>query len=607
MRSAICTRLLAVIGLSSVVWWAACTEDQSRQGPNEELPSSDRVRDRVVQPSRSEFPTIVRLQPKVEAIGQFRPGVPIKVRAMIKANRNATTGTYQLWSLDEDESGLVGSGAQGKARLVTKESGGLGQGGQRQVQATITFKNPGYYRLLVRTVGSAPGPRMSGDSTIVDAGSALIRILVDERGGRAGSDYDPTAIAARQPKFGAYGPFLKAANPSGTALGTALPVQNVAFTSSSVTSQSAWTYSGHVSYYEANPTPQNLVLTPLPDALVSAKCMFGSFAQISVTTRTDANGNFSYTCPSDYGLTSGEIFLSNTNVYVRGKDGAAAGTTFSDGLGGFFDLRVANDVAVHVYRTLSLQIPKAFAKFGRTRPLTRVYVADIDGTYGINYNNGDDIIRTNYNRVYGEDGEFVSTHEFGHAFHHKAIESPASYSCNNGSHSINIANQLSCAFVEGFADFLAIWVAGDQLTTGWTGGYATDNALEENPWRASGDGSRIEGAAAAFMYDLVDGVSEPDAANNTANGDESFDTATYPGGWIAQVIGSCQMLSGARFVLSLDGMDQFVYCAEKSVSAQPLGVNWRTYNGATSGTAPAGWDPALIRRLWRYNFYNVAP
>jgi hypothetical protein len=610
MRTKACTRLSALLGLSAVIWWAGCT-DQSRQAPNEEPPTSDGVQDRVAQSPRDEFPTIVRLQPRVEAIGQLRPGVPIRIRASVKANRGATKGSYEVWSLDEDESGIVGPSAKGHARLLRRESGGLGRGSQRQLEATITFTKPGYYRVLVRAVGSSSEPRMSGDSTIVDAGSALLRILVEDKGGRVSSDYDATALAGRQPKFGAYGSFVKTATPASQSLRSSLPVHNAAFTSSSLASTAGYNWSGHVSYYEANPTPQNLVLTPLADALVSATCIypvtFGGSTSISV--RTDANGNFNFTCPSPYIIMTGDIFLSkNPYVYSLGKDGAVAGTSFSGSAGGFFDLRVANDVAVHVFNTLSRQVPKAFAKFTpRTRPLLRVYVADIDANYGINYNSGDDLIRTNYTRVYGEDGEFVSTHEYGHAFHYKAIETPNSYSCNNNSHSINVANQVSCAFVEGFADFFSVWVAGDQLTSGSTGGYSTDNAMEDNPWRALGDGSRIEGASAAFMYDLVDGASESDSPTNTANGDETFDTATYPGSFVVQAISACTLTVLVVGVTKLDGMDQFVYCVERSVSAQPLGVSWRSYNGITPPAAPAGWDPALIRRLWRYNMYNVAP
>jgi hypothetical protein len=609
MRSAFCTRLVGVIGLTGVVWWTACTEDQSRQGPNEEPVKSESTANQMAQPEHREFPTIVRLEPKVAAIGKLQPNVPIRIRASIKANRAAVTGSYELWSLDEEDSGVIGATAKGKPKLMKKESAGLGRGGQRQLEATITFTKPGYYRIQVRTFGSSPEPRMSGDTTIVDAGSALLRILVDEKGGRVSSDYDPTAIATRQPKFGAYGPFLESENPTSQSLGAALPVQNAAFSSSSVTSAAAYSYSGHVSYYEANPTPANLILTPLPNALVSVRCFYINPAQqTTLSLRTDANGNFSYTCPNNYPTTNGEIFLSNSPyVYVLGKDGVAAGTTFSDGFGGFFDLRVANDVAVHVYRTLSRQVPKAFTKFApRTRPLQRVYVADIDGSYGINYNSGDDLIRTNYTRAYGEDGEFVSTHEYGHAFHWKAIEAPANNDCGP-SHSINVPNQISCAFVEGFADFFSIWVAGDQLTTGWNGGYATDNALEDNPWRTIGDGSRIEGAAAAFMYDLVDGAPETDSPTNTSNGDEAFDTATYPGSFVVQAMSACSFTLLVIGVSKLDGTDQFVYCVERSLSAQPLGVSWRTYNTITPPAAPTGWDPALIRRLWRYNFYNVAP
>jgi hypothetical protein len=162
--------------------------------------------------------------------------------------------------------------------------------------------------------------------------------------------------------------------------------------------------------------------------------------------------------------------------------------------------------------------------------------------------------------------------------------------------------------VEGFADFFSGWVGGHKLTQGWNGGFLTDNALEENPWRSIGDGSRIEGPIAGFFYDLVDGADEPDGTTNAADGEEAFDGATYPGSYVADLLRTCQLTNPPAYLSELDGIDQFVYCAEQSLEARTLGTNWRTYTSFSEGaTEPVTWSRDMIRKLWRYNLYNVTP
>jgi hypothetical protein len=58
----------------------------------------------------------------------------------------------------------------------------------------------------------------------------------------------------------------------------------------------------------------------------------------------------------------------------------------------------------------------------------------------------------------------------------------------------------------------------------------------------------------------------------------------------------------------LDGIDQFIYCAERSLSGRTLGTNFRFYNSFNeAATEPPTWSTTMVRRLWRYNLYNVAP
>jgi len=577
------SRIPLFFALAGVAWVTGCSDDQTRLAPNEDTPVSELPAGRTADQLGGEFPSLWLLEPSISAVGPFQPGKRVRILASVKANRHASTEAYEVLSLDEHDNAMLRREPT-KAIKLAQSFGGLARGGRRDLAATVTFAHPGYYRVMLRAAGTSSEPQSSGDTTIVNASSKQLWILVDEKGGHLTEGYDSTAIIGRTPKFGTSGPFVSEASlrtPSALAV-------------------APYNYSGQVTYMEGT------IPTPVADAQVTAGCGYQSqfgIVYTNQTVRTDANGNFAYTCAADRPLTWTNINMLNTYVFVKGRDGVFAGAHFSGSGGGVFNVRVVNDVAGHVWRTLSTQVPKAVVKFARSRSRIDVYVSPTSG-YQIAYFPSSDHIQLSIERVYNEDGEFVSTHEYGHAFHWKAIEAPASYSCTDNSHSIGTPDLQSCAFVEGFADFFAIWVAGQQLTTGWSGGYATDNALEQNPWRTTGDGSRIEGPAAAFMYDLVDGASEPDGPSNTADGDEFFDTATYPGSYVLNIIGSCTLGPG---ISNLDGMDQFVYCAERSTSARPLGINWRLYASVSGPTPPAGWSADVVRRLWRYNFYNVAP
>ena len=432
-------------------------------------------------------------------------------------------------------------------------------------------------------------------------------VLIAETGGHVTDGYDSTVVdPSRPPLYGAYGPFSgvtrqgeRSTRPSLRA-GTQANVIGCGYPGNPPCS---WT--GVVKYW--NYDLQQLV--PLPFAYVTAFCgrlQYPPYSYVGFQGPVNANGSFSMTCNQGFERMSFNVgFYDLVNVEVRGKNGVGAGGSagyFLDG--GTVEFHVINDYAAHVFSILRESIPRAVSMFGRSRSVTQVYVNNQDTTGGINYNTGDDIIRTNLTRVFTQDGHFVTNHEYGHAFQYKAIENWTGYACTNNQHSISVPNQLSCAFVEGFADFFSGWVGGPTLTVGWTNGYLTDNALEVNPWLALGDGSRIEGPVASFFYDLVDGANEPDGPNNTPDGDESFDTATFPGSYVSDLLSTC----GFPFVTKLSGIDQFIYCAERSLEAYSLGTSWRSYGSfSESATEPPGWSKDLVRLLWRYNLYNVGP
>jgi hypothetical protein len=570
--------------LAAVAWINACSEDQTRLAPSDVNPGEVESNAKLDKPKPEKFPFTHRFEPSISAVGPFRPGVPIQIRSSVKANRNASTGTYTLMSLDNESAALL-EGRPPKPRVLTRAVGGMARGGRKDLASSITFKQPGYYRVRVYAEGSGDQARTSPDTTVIDTRARELWMLVDSAGGRLTNGFDSTAIAGRSPAFGSYVAFRP---PASLRAPAALA--------------GPYNYSGTVSYLLQNGQP-----VPLVDAQVTAGCgQQTQFGLVFTNTnfQTGPGGSFAYTCPADKPYTRTNINMINTYAYVGGRDGQFAGAGFSGANGGVFNgLLVANDGAGWVHDNLKVVVPRAFAKFSRSRARVTVYVSETDPGYGGVYFASPDRIELGPDHLYTQYGIFTVAHEYGHAFHWKAIEAPYSSTCNPEEHEIHLLNTAACAFKEGFADFFAVWVAGPELISGWL----SDYGIEINPWTAYGDGSRIEGPAAAFMYDLVDGASEPDSPSNTSNGDEWFDTASYPGSFIVDIIRSCSLVAvSSRY--ALDGMDQFVYCAERGVSAKPLGASWwRSYSGVSNAPAPPGWDAALIRRLWRYNFYNVAP
>lgn len=595
------------------VWFAACgTEPGSDEAPGAFLKPSVELRQTETNHETARFAAVRRVGLELRAEGKLQTGHPFRI--VTKGVGNRAARDIHLTVALPDGGEWVASG--GRPRVQEARWGNLPRGGQQALANPVMFREPGYYRVIVRSVSQGePGLAAADDSMQIAETEETLWIYLTDKDGAITAGYDPTLItAAGGFRDGAYGPSL--------GLGWAGGVGPASFHGSSNTptirlasASAAAAYS-----YGLNVTYRNSLTgtdVPVPFAFIQSQCVV--YNPYPVTTLayngpTDANGHVDVSCPSLYPILQGTVAFSSANVNVQGQAGAAVGSfMFSSGQGGQYGVKVANDPAAHVYTVLRNDIPLGFAKFGRTRSAITVYVSTTDPSYGIFYDPDVDRILMNYTRVFsgsgGQDGYFVINHEYGHAFQFKAIEPWAVYSCNGNSHSINVANLLQCAFVEGFADFYSGWVGGARLTTGWSGGFLTDNALEANPWRGLGDGARIEGSVAAFFYDLVDGTGEPDGASNTADGEESFDGATYPGLYVADVLRTCGFNTGLPgAVTKLDGIDQFIYCAERSLTGRTLGTGFRLYSSFTeSATEPGSWNTTMVRRLWRYNLYNVAP
>lgn len=542
-----------------------------------------------------------RVAVELGATGSFRPGTPVVVTSRARGLRAAAGVDFELVVLDEEPT--ENASVEQRGRDVARFQGDLGRGGERQLTATVTFPHAGYYR-IVATARSEPVPgetRADGDPAVIDLSSQTLYVLVQEQGGRLTDGFDPSIAAAdpnRALRYGELGRFLPRYPEGG---GTAASMET--------TANQIGTARKLVYYSEEAPAGNRNV----PDALITFNCQSNTYPYSSISsgsTRTASDGSFSVACST--GRYNGRAELRNAYANVAGRDSAASGVSFSSADASTL-VTVPNRWAAHVFVVYTRYIPIAESRTGRTRGLMNTYVS-MDNTYDIHYHPGADRIHHNNTRIWNEDGRFVIMHEYGHAFHWRGLEAPASYWCSeSGEHNWDMEYTFSCAWVEGFATFFSVWVVGDALGTS----YYSDNTVETQKWAldpadqpfyTSGDGALIEGAVAAFLYDLVDNSTSPDGVT----GDD--DAVAYPGTFVVPLIANCVLGDGSQNITSIDGVDLYVYCLEGDGSAanaalavRPDSFWWQGITLVIKNTSPlpTGFSPTAVRTLWKRNLYGA--
>lgn len=569
----------------------------------------------------NEFESESRVLLDVNASGTWRPGEPVVISVVGTARKLADDVDFSLL-LQDEEGAFVLREAQ-PPRVLASSRRPLGAGASFVSRAVLSFAAPGYYRVLARAENhprSSEPPDPTGIETR-ELAERTIWLLVDETGGRLTDGYDRSAIPSGvRPLHGSYGPFVPLRRPRASG--------KVGAASGAASLYGGASLGGYFRY--GNHDLAGVPLDPVPGAEVQAFChgksdpLMDEYDLVySVQTTTSANGGFGVECDAGYEYISGEISLRGTYAYVAGKNNEYAGAAFAGYDGELLELRAANDYAARVFLDLRERVPQVFQKFGRTRARMDAEVADHDESFGIRYCatagggcSRPDYIQSNQSRVFGtrepHDGRFVTMHEFAHAYHYQAVESPSQNGCTPPYHSWDETENLGCAFAEGFADFLAMYIVG---STVFISPYAGDYGLENNvyPYPATptnpplgGDGMRVEAAVASFLYDLIDTGGELDGPTNGVGPAESFDSLSVPGPWLLDVMQHCRLNGSA---LQLSGADQLVYCLEGSTSAYAVSLTystaWRSCGSVSFSPAVPAYPANQIRTLWRQNFYGA--
>jgi hypothetical protein len=203
-------------------------------------------------------------------------------------------------------------------------------------------------------------------------------------------------------------------------------------------------------------------------------------------------------------------------------------------------------------------------------------------------------------------GSFVAAHEYGHAFHEKTLDGNVGSGSCPSPHFLDTESNLRCAFSEGFANYTGgatrpdlgsyyfqDYMEGDRAFPGCAEREST------HPYDCIGgtsyEGSLIEGAYAAFLYDLTDSAVE------------SHDAISGPGSYVADLVRSCNVYYvNEGYWRRANGPDEMAYCAENAINPDgyftPRGSVPLAYS--ESAVEPGDWSPSRVHSGWTWNMYE---
>lgn len=459
---------------------------------------------------------------------------------------------------------VLDGGLETRSQLVAEQ---VRPGRHNSTQVSLTIQRPGYYRIIATAHSLGPMPDSLASRRFTRSSSAMLWLLVDSAGVTLTDGYQPESAGVRRRQYGPYGPFVDLVRKRRVESGTQ------ELSSVSATTSLPFQVNGTYEYFDQTQSPLYVNdYVPVRGGRVVGTCYGRSSEQVltqdveyGVATYVDSEGTWSIECPEgvayawDYAL--GNIYPDGYYADVRNHLNTSVASGWNGVDGDTLTIHAASDYQAHVLSTIQTYAPVIHSEFDRSRSKIRVKVHDTDSTFSVHYEPTADYIQTHFGLVFGQSGVFATLHEYAHAFHWVALEAPDQYSCSGGGHAIGEANNVSCAFVEGFADFVPGFVAADWFTSGHPG---ADANMEVQSYGTSNsvDGWRIEGAVAGFFYDLVDDASTPDAPWSGVDDDG----ASYTLAEIGDIIVSCSLNGGS----AIHGVDMFIYCAEQSLAAQSL-------------------------------------
>jgi len=563
---------------------AACLDE--RAGPNQDGVLPDQTTQ--VQSGSDDFEVIQRFSIDIDLAGSYRPGEPIQIIAKVQGNLATELARIAI-ALPELAAAQFRGQIPNGTRLPTVLSvdRGIGKGAVIVEKTTIRIPEPGYYRIAVfaNPIRSAPVER---GLNVQDAAFEEIWVYIDDVRGRATQRMDRSVFQPNE--YEIPGPRRVRKESITPAQGT--PPKDLQMLSASM-ALCTWRIR-YIDNVNAN--------WPVQDAEVQVS------GSRSFVLRTDANGAFNL-CPAPGETFSFTANFRNADLFMVANPaaqvtGITSNTVATDLIAPSLDARAYENLVRTVAET------KALFVYSRSRLTAQVW--NQSGSKYI-----DDKVFINIGDVWGPWGIFTAAHEYGHAYHMKGLGGVNLGTCPSPHYIDQATNNVQCAWSEGFADFFGVATRRAALGSNTI----TDYFIEIDAYfpgrnystgATSRDGAIIEGAVAAFLYDLVDDGSWPDGSNNEVNGDD--DPMAYGGKYLADVMRTCaNQVPIVTFPTTSWRWDpeyhigMLARCLENRVSPplpQPT-LNLGTVRDQREGaTEPPGWSPDNIRASWTWNLMN---
>jgi hypothetical protein len=542
-----------------------------------------------------------RFSVKLDVRGDFRPGRQVQVVATVHTYIATEVAEIRLTTPELDiadpqgwnVSPVIGSPIPARAARSQR----LAEGSVVQEHLSLTFPQPGYYRVVASVVPLTNVP-LTVDGRLVQNVSHIEGWMwITESGGRFTKEFDRSVFPSTAVPVP--GPLRQRREGHGSA--SAAFAQFDAASATGVPGQV--TYQVNYLDHDAN--------AYLPVRMAGYQIQ-GCTVPVGKLICDEADWQF-----LTAGVTSesGILWFPCEHEQYRGWVNTANSIiTISPGSFSPVEGSVLADCGLELQTTMGSGSTRSFIDMVRaaegSRALLGVSRPHIIVTHDPNestsyYLQGADriVVRTTLgsNHVWGQFGIFVAGHEYGHAVHHKALGGIIdSYSCPSGRR-FDARTSFSCAFVEGFATYHAVavrddlthfsyrsMIAANAYFPGCTQ-YSGDTCIQRDDY----DGAQIEPAVAAFLYDVSDPANDPL---------EPFDQVAAPGAYIRDIITSCQVqtIGWTRAT----GVDHLVYCMENAVTMRPEFRPVHGFQESATESAAWGWSPANIRALWRWNLFG---
>lgn len=568
---------------------------------------------------REHLRAVPRYVVDLDAAGSLRPGQPLHLTATVDGRLPTEEVEIRIFLPEvaaAEQSGwdVVRVPRNTEFAPQARSRRSLGRGQRTHVSANVIIREPGYYMALASVVQKSGEPLINEGGYVQNVIHKEIWLWIDENGGRVTDTYDesvfPVGVRRQPGPLSTYqeAPRLRVERDVDTA-----PLPSVG----ARTAASGWT-GGQVSYWITYVHKDSLRYSDLTGQLDNK---FPVIAQGNVRIYDAANqlvesysgyiDDDSFVEISCYagGRYEMEITFESPMYFTLNPKQAGSWSGYFSTDCGISTLGLVNANRAHLWRNLSKATAGA-SLFGRTRPWLEV---DVDGGTGSYYCSGANStgcrksdyihISTQPNssgyeeHIWGAFGSFVAGHEYGHAYHNKALDARLEtlYPGCPG-HGFGAPLSMECAYFEGFANYYAVAVLGGRA------GYLTDG-IEANSWFPGGDGSRYEDAVAAFLMDATDNVwSVP---NRTADDD----AVSFYGDWMAGIIRTCEVYAGGAW-RKPTGIDHIVYCMEGQVDTRITGstnyfpVRSSDPTAQRNSATPYGFSQSDVRTLWLRNLYR---